>query len=117
MANISVEEGRIRVKLSFWKKLGSLSGDLSVPLELVETVTVEPTINWQNAGLRIGGTGIPGVIALGRFWKPGVSTFCDWKRGEQVVIINLKHFAYSRLTLGTNNPEEILDALGVKARV
>lgn len=117
MANVSVEDGRIKVKLSFLKKLGALSGDLSVPLELVETVTVEPNLTWNNSGLRMGGTGIPGVIALGRFWKPGLSSFVDWKSGEQVVIINLKNYSYSRLVLGTKNPDEILSALGVKARV
>ena len=117
MANYSIENNELTIKLGFWKTLGALSGSFSVPLNCIVGTSVDETITWSNVGLRMGGTGIPGLIALGRFWKPKQWIFCDWSRGQRVAVIELTNFRYSRLVLGLDNPEELVKALSVKARV
>ena len=115
MSNIQVRNNHIEVKLSFLKSLGALSGSFTVPLDCVVSATVVDKITYDTVGLRMGGTGIPGIIALGRFWKSKQWIFCDWKRGERALVIELKNFTYTRLVLGTNNPEELVKSLGIRA--
>lgn len=117
MADVLVSKGELTVNLSFLKSLGSLSRSFVVPLDCLVNATIVDKITYDLVGLRMGGTGIPGLIALGRFWKSKQWIFCDWKRGERAVVIELKNFTYTRLVLGTNNPEELVKSLGVKAGV
>jgi hypothetical protein len=68
MPRVSVEDGAVRIRLSPLERLGALHfGDVCVPLSSVASVHVVAS-PWHERpwrGLRLG-TGLPGVILLGR---------------------------------------------------
>jgi hypothetical protein len=72
MAKVIVDGPDLVVRLSPLEKLGAFHGDVRVPLRAVLSVQAEPH-PWQAVrGVRLAGTGIPGVAVLGtRYFKGG----------------------------------------------
>jgi hypothetical protein len=68
MPRVCIEDGAVRLRLSLLERLGALHfGDVCVPLSSVASVHVVAS-PWRERpwrGLRVG-TGLPGVILLGR---------------------------------------------------
>lgn len=100
MSTISIDSGNLIVHFSFWEKVGGLSGDIRVPLVHVRGATVDPSFIKHDLGLRTGGTGFPGLIAEGHFRKNGDRQFAMWRKGEQIVVIELSDEKWDRLVLG-----------------
>ena len=72
MAKLIVDGPDLVVSLSPLEKLGAFHGDVRVPLRAVLSVQAEPH-PWEAVrGVRLAGTGIPGVAVLGtRYFKGG----------------------------------------------
>ena len=100
MPTISLNAGNLFVNFSFWEKVGGLTGNIVVPLSHVRGATDDPTFIEHDLGFRSGGTGFPGLIAEGHFRKNGDRLLAMWRKGEQVVVIELEYEKWDRLVIG-----------------
>lgn len=100
MPEIVLTSSTLEVKMSFWERVGSLSSNFSIPLTAVVHATDDPSFIRHGLGFRVGGTGMPGFIAEGHFRKNGNRIFANWRRGEQVVVIELQGQKWDTLALG-----------------
>ena len=103
MAQVHLGEVELVVDLTGWEKLFGISGDLAIPYSQVRGATDDPHFIRDSLGIRTGGAGAPGFIALGHFRKDGDKIFASWYRGEEVAVIELEGFKYDRLVIGTND--------------
>ncbi len=114
MAIFQIDDTGIKVKLSFWEKLGSIRGDLFIPVTSLRGA-VPAEKNWQKTlGARIPGTFVPFLAIYGTYrWKN--KDFVAWRRGDQVLQLNLSGKPYSRVFIGVKDAaalaDEINDAL------
>lgn len=111
MPNLAFQQTNLHVTLSRGEKLAALHGDLKIPLSSILGAEVLGQKWWMNLGLRVPGTGLPGVIIAGTYiWRKDRAFVC-WKRGEQVLQINLTGQNYTRLVIGVENAEEWVDTI------
>lgn len=107
MATLAVEGAELVIRLSWPEKLGSLHGDVRVPLSAVRSVTVEPRPWGLVRGVRPAGTGIPGVIALGTRRFSRVKDFTVVYGSRPVVRIELgADSPFARLLVRVAHPEQ-----------
>lgn len=113
MPEITLTESSVVVDLSKLEELASLTRSLEIPLKNVRGATVDEGI-LKHLGLRAPGTGLPGVIAAGTFYKDGDRQFVYWHRGETPVVIELTHEKYDRLIIGVDHPQALVDAINAR---
>jgi len=111
VAKVFVEYKELKVVLGFWEHLGGFSGDLSFPLESVVSAKASDELDLNSLGIRLGGTGLPGIAVLGHFRKKGTRIFCNWTKGQRVLTVELKNSKFDRLELGCSDPDELVKAL------
>ena len=104
MPKYEVNSGRLEVKLSWLERLASLRWGVTVPLSSVKGATVDRGAVPAQLGFRAPGTGFPGVIAAGTFYKRLDRQFVYWGVGESVVVVELDRHKFQRLILGTSDP-------------
>lgn len=110
MAKVQRAGADFKITFSFWERLGGLSGDLVFPLDSITSLSEANILDWRSLGFRIG-TGIPGFAVLGRFRKRGIRTYCNWTRGQQVLIIQLANQRYDRVLVGCEDPAALIELL------
>ena len=110
MAQILIQDTGITVKLSFWEKLGSLRGDLFIPVTSLRGA-LEADKGWKRTlGARIPGSYVPGLAIYGTYrWKN--KDFVAWKRGQQVLQLNLSGRPYSRVFVGVSDAAALADQI------
>ena len=107
MPHIVVTGSTLDIQMSFWERVGSLSSNISVPLTAVVHATDDPSFIRHGLGFRTGGTGMPGFIAEGHFRKNGNRIFANWRRGEQVVVIDLQSQKWDKLAIGCSDAKAL----------
>ena len=87
------------LELVGWDQLLALSRGLDIPLACIRSATAGapgiPKFRWTD--LRLGGTGMPGTLALGRFWmgSPRRWVFLDLRRfSNEVLVLELQGYRY-----------------------
>jgi hypothetical protein len=70
MAKLLVTDGAVTVSLSLVEKAEAVHGDVSVPRTAVVSARMVPDGLDEVHGLRMPGTGLPGVIMVGT-WRDG----------------------------------------------
>ena len=111
VAKVFVEDNQLKVVLGFWEHLGGFSGDLSFPLENIVSAKASEKLDLNSLGIRLGGTGLPGIAVLGHFRKKGTRIFCNWIKGQKVLTVELLNSKFGRLELGCSDPEELVKQL------
>jgi len=111
MSAIVLTGSTLEVHMSFWERVGSLSSNITIPLTSVVHATDDPTFIRHGLGFRTGGTGMPGFVAQGRFRKNGNRIFANWRRGEQVVVIDLQGQKWDKLAIGCADAKETATAI------
>lgn len=91
-------------------KLTSMKGKLEFPFTHILGATIDEGILDESKGLKGPGTAIPGYWA-GTFTKNGEKTFYNIKRSHKPVVIQLQHEYYTRLILGVENPNQLVDTI------
>jgi hypothetical protein len=116
MAEVGIDDGVLRVRLSTAEKLLALHGrDIEVPLTEITAIETVEEIYGQLRGLRLPGTGLPGVLAIGT-WRGRADgeAFHDFalihRRGPGVVVAT-NGGDYARILLSTDDPQAMVDAL------
>ncbi len=82
MARLMREDRDLVLRLSPIEKLGGLHGDIRVPLEAVQDVSVRRQPFGELRGIRAPGTGLPRRIALGTWRYRGGKDFAALYRGS-----------------------------------
>lgn len=91
-------------------KLAALKNKIEIPIQNVVGASIDTGILNDSKGLRAPGTSLPGYWA-GSFKKDGEESFFNIKRENKPVVIQLKNEKYTRLILGVNNPEGVVDLI------
>lgn len=113
MATITTNAGHLSVELGRWERLAALHGDVTVERRHVARARVSDTPFAELRGFRLPGTGVPGLIAMGRWRRRHGADFVLLRRGDRAVVIELAPGApYRRLIVGCRDPEAVVAALG-----
>ncbi len=107
MPEIAIQGDNLVVQLTRKEKFASLRRDIIVPLSNVESAEIFEGFP-RGLGIRCPGTGFPGLIYAGTFFKKSAKQFVYWRRNEIPVQIVLKNNPWSRIIVGTHNPEELI---------
>lgn len=110
MARIQLLDNGIKVQLSFWERLGALHGDLFIPVTSLRGAVRADKGLQLRLGLRVPGTYVPGLAAYGTYiWKK--KDFVAWKRGQQVLQLNLSGKPYSQVFIGVEDADALADEI------
>ena len=112
MPQITVTDSELLVDLSKLEEFASLTKSLSIPRSDITSARIDPEI-LKHLGFRAPGTGLPGVIAAGTFYKQGDRQFVYWHKGETPIVVELTHEKYDRLIIGLEpaTAESVVDQL------
>ncbi|MDQ0189149.1 hypothetical protein JI721_11430 [Alicyclobacillus cycloheptanicus] len=113
MAELVRDGDELVLKLTTVEKMEGVHGDIRVPLASVQEVTVLNDVIHEVHGLKLPGSRLPGVFAMGTFVSPNETIFAivhhQHKRGLRV---RLRGASYDALVVGLDNPEEVAQSLG-----
>jgi pyruvate dehydrogenase complex dehydrogenase (E1) component len=113
MARVKIENGQLVINMKGMRKFFAMKGEVSVPLNNVESVTTG--LAWKDLpGIldKIMGTNASelyygGTFRDGGFWNSdGDKLFFDLKRKEEAIVITLKDEEFNKLIIGCDTPDE-----------
>ena len=108
MAKVSVASKSIRVSVGWFEALRALRGSFEVPLSQVRGATDDPNYRgFGEMGLRSPGTGVPGLVADGTFRKNGQKVLSMWRRGQEILVVELEGAKWDRLVLGCEDAKNL----------
>lgn len=107
---VEVTTKELIIKPQGINKIASLKSKLVIALDHVQGASLDEGILNDYKGIREPGTTLPGYWA-GTFKHNGEKTFFNVSRKDKPVVIQLKDEAYTRLVLGVENPEKLVDKL------
>jgi hypothetical protein len=108
MATVTVTDSRIHVELGRWEQLGGFQRSFSIPRASVREAHVADDPLRAVHGLRLPGTGLPGVLALGHFRsRASGHTFAAAYRGRPALVLELTGAQFDRLVISTEVPAQI----------
>jgi len=111
MASLLVSDDMVTVSLSVAEKIEAVHGDVSVPRAAVLSARVVPDGMEEVHGLKMPGTGLPGVIMVGT-WRDGQTvTFAVCHGRQPAVVVDLADQVYDRLVVTVEDPEAAVTAL------
>ena len=111
MASLLVDGDVVTVALSVAEKVEALHGDVSVPRAAVLSARVVPDGMEEVHGLKMPGTGLPGVIMVGT-WRDGERvTFAVCHGRRPAVALDLADQVFDRIVVTVEDPQAALAAL------
>jgi hypothetical protein len=115
MSSLLVEDDRVVLCLTRGQAVMGLARQVSVPLSTITAVSVVPDGLALDLGWRVGGTGIPRRLAIGRFrkFRGGPRTFAALYAGQPAVVIETSGGDWDRIAACVENPES--EAAAVRA--
>jgi hypothetical protein len=112
MAKLIVDGPDLVVVLSWLERLGAVHGDVRVPLRDVRSAQAEPH-PWQALrGLKLAGTGILGVAALGTRYFTGGRDFTALVGRRPAIRVELADGSpFAQLLVSVRDPQSTLAAI------
>lgn len=111
MAKLEITQTGVWVRLSVGEKIMAFRGDLLIPATRLRGAEVQGKGWWKQLGLRVPGTGIPGLAIYGTYIRPKRRDFVAWHRGQEVVRLNLSGKGYSHVFIGTKDAAALVDEI------
>jgi len=111
VANLEITDDTVTVALTGAEKLEALHGDVTVPRSAVTSVRAVPDGMPEVHGLRMPGTGLPGVILVGTWRSPDGTTFAVCHGHKPAVVIELTGQRFDKIVATVDNPEEAVTSL------
>lgn len=105
MVAVSVFTDKVVFDVLGWSRVWAFKRQIVVPKSAIRGVRADPRVNpvaWR--GIRFPGTYVPGVITAGTFYRNGIKTFCDIRRGNRTVVVDLAGASYDRLVIEVEEP-------------
>ncbi len=108
MARLEIVDDGLWVRLSIGEKIMAFHGDVFIPVTSLRGAEVANRDWWKTLGLRLPGTGIPGLVIYGTYvWKR--RDFVAWHYGQQVLRLNLSGKTFAHIYIGTDRAVELAD--------
>jgi hypothetical protein len=101
----------VTVSLSAIEKAEAVHGDVSVPRTAVVSAQVVPDGMDEVHGLRMPGTGLPGVIMAGTWPDEDRVTFAVCHGRRPAVVLKLTGQRYDRIVVTVGNLDEVAASL------
>jgi hypothetical protein len=112
MADVTIEDGQLRVELEGLHKVWALKNTISVPVSHIVSASAGPIPKADRPkGIRAPGTQIPGVFAAGTWRHHGEKVFWDVRDPERAVVVELRDESYTRLVLEVEDPQATVDLI------
>ena len=111
MASFLITDDTVTVQLSRVEKLESLHGDVAVPRSAITSARVVGDGMEELHGLRMPGTGIPGLLMVGTLRDGDFVTFAVCRARRPAVVVELAGQSYDRLVITADGPEAVVAAL------
>lgn len=111
MAQLELDGATVTVRLSALEKVEALHRDVSFPSSAVRTARAVPNALAEVHGLRLPGTGVPGLLLVGTFLAAGTRTFAVCHGSGPGVVLDLHDEPFDRLVLSCDDPQETLATL------
>lgn len=111
MANLIINDDTITVQMSLAEKAEAMHRDLTVPRSAISGVQVVSDGLSEVHGLKMPGTGIPGVIMVGTWLSHDGNTFAVCHGSGRAVVITLQDQHYDRIVMTLDNPEDVASQL------
>jgi len=112
MARLIVDGTDLMVGLSWLEKLGAVHGNVRVPLRAVRSAVAEPEPWSALRGVKLAGTGIPGVAVLGTRYFSGGRDFVAIRSGGPGIRVGLGDGSpYAQLLVSVSDAESALAAI------
>jgi len=112
MAKLIVDGPDLVVRLSWLEKLGAFHTDVRVPLRAVRSAAAEPHPWEALRGIRLAGTGLPGVVVLGtRYFKSGRDFVALLARRPAVRVELTDEAPYAQLLVSVPDPDSTVAAI------
>lgn len=116
MAELIRDGDSLVLKLTTVEKVEGVHGEIRVPVSAVQSIEVLDDAIHAVHGLKMPGSQLPGVFAMGTFLSGQDTIFAivhhQTKRG---LVVRLTGQHYTRLIVGLDNPEAVRDALKLPA--
>ena len=106
---ISVVNGRLIVEFTGFETIAAIKKRLEFDLKNVVSVSIE-TRKWIE-GIRIGGTGLPGVIKEGRYILDGKTAFFAMRDPDKCVTIEFVDEPYTYLVVQVDNKKKTAEEI------
>lgn len=105
---VAIVDDSLVVRVGGKDALYALSRGMTIPLSCIEGVAVAPRRAVPTTGLRLPGTGIPGVLRAGSYGTGSSRDFWLVRQAEEVLVIELRPGqAYRRIVLEVPDPHAL----------
>ena len=111
MARLVATADTVTVTLSALEKIAALHGDVSVPRAALVAVRTVPDGSSEIHGLRMPGTGLPGVIMAGTWRANRRITFAVCHGRRRAVVLELTGQHYDRIVVTVDHPDQTAASL------
>ena len=113
MAELVREDSALVLKLSTIEKAEGVHGDITVPFSSVQEITVVDDIIHAVHGIKLPGSRIPGIFAMGTFLSGNEKLFAIvHHQNQRGVRVRLHGETFDTLLVGADNPEKLVESLG-----
>lgn len=101
MASVELTKTGLKITFTWWEKLLTYKGDTEIPTRNLRGATEDPTFMNDTLVFRTrGAIGVPGIFSMGTFAKDGERVFTCWRRGQNVLVLELQDMKWTRIALG-----------------
>ncbi|MEY3406381.1 MAG: hypothetical protein RLZZ556_453 [Actinomycetota bacterium] len=108
MAKLSITTTALKFEIGVFEAIRAVRSSFEIPIQKVRGATDDSRyLGFSEVGLRSPGTGFPGLIAEGTFRKRGQKVLSLWRRGQQIVVIELDDSKWDRIILGCEDAKAL----------
>jgi hypothetical protein len=111
MANLLINDDTVTVELTALEKAQALHGNVTVPRTAITEVRSVPDGLAEVHGLKMPGSGIPGVIMVGTWRGADGTTFAVCHGAKPAVVIELTGQRFDRIVVTVDDPENAVSGL------
>jgi hypothetical protein len=115
MVTVHPEEDTVIFTVEGWHKLWAFRSELRIPRAHIKSARLDPEAAAHWAGIRAGGTYVPGLITAGTFYLDGLfdhkPTFFDVQHQQSTVVVELADEQYARLIIEVADPTAVVAML------
>ncbi len=111
MADLRIHDDSVTISLTVAEKVEALHENVTIPRSAITSVREVPDGLSEVHGMRMPGTGFPGVILVGTFREPDRTTFAVCHGRRPAVVLDLTGQRFDRIVVTVDNPDEALPAL------
>lgn len=114
MTKVTIEAGKINIKLLGMNKLLALKSEIVIPLEKVQSVNYIETLktsnylNWWTPKI---GLSMPGYAAEGTFFERGERFFINIHQGKAGIVLNVIDETYQEIIIELDDAKHVYEEI------